>query len=662
MTNENVKDLELSMNDKTENQVPLKEKESGADNIVDTTSVDIKRSKKGKKENKKSGAGRAIKNLLKLAKPWWWMIAISVLLAVGAVALQLVAPSFVQRMVDYIIGTESTPGGIPFFLRVYCDCCDTLIVSEWIYNPNFYVDVLSMAIILAILYGTSFLVGYIQNLIMASVTARLQKRLRRRMSKKINKLPLSHLDSVPMGDTLSRITNDVDTVTQTINFSAISMISSATMIVGAMIFMFIENWAMALVAIVSTVIAFVIMGIIMKKSQKYFVRQQKELGDVNAHIEEYFTGHLVMKTNNARNSTGKKFDELNTKLFKNNWKSQFYGGMLIPLMLFLSNFSMLAVSVMGGILAFNGTITFGVIVSFLIYVNLFTQPLTELAQSASGMQGVVAATDRIFELLDAKEMCDESSLDNGTGREVKGAVEFNNVKFGYEKDKTIIHDFSADIKAGSKVAIVGPTGAGKTTLVNLLMKFYEIDGGEIKIDGRPISEIKRGRVANKFSMVLQDAWLFNGSVKQNLIYNLKLPKDKEQETIEKATKACGIDHFIKTLPNGYETILDDKTNISDGQKQLLTIARAMIKDAPLLILDEATSSVDTRTEIIVKNAMDSLMKGRTSFVIAHRLSTIKDADIILVLKDGDIIEKGTHDGLLKQKGFYSELYNSQFAA
>jgi len=597
---------------------------------------------------KKKGAGRAaIKKLLKFAKPWWPLLIVAVVFAVAAVALQLIAPTFVRRMTDYILT------GVPVYIGG---------VQVQPADPNFFSYVINVGIILVFLYGFSFVAGYIQQLVMASVTAKLQKKLRKKMSRKINKLPLSYLDSMPTGDTLSRITNDVDTIAQTINFSAIAIISSITMTAGAAVMMFITNWIMALTAIGSSVLAFALMGVIMAKSQKYFMRQQKEVGDVNAFVEEYFSGQQVMKTNNARGKANTKFNELNAKLYKSNWKSQFYGGMLIPLMMFLSNFSMLAVSVVGGVLAFNGTISFGVILSFMIYVNLFTQPITEIAQSAAGMQGVVAATDRIFELLDAKEMCGESHLEACNSTDVKGDIEFESVKFGYDKDKTIIHDFSAQIKAGSKVAIVGPTGAGKTTLVNLLMKFYEIGGGEIKIDGKPISQIKRGKVANLFSMVLQDAWLFNGTVKQNLLYNLKVSQDRQQELLETATKACGIDHFIKTLPNGFDTVLDDKTNISDGQKQLLTIARAMIKDAPLLILDEATSSVDTRTEIIVKEAMDNLMKGRTSFVIAHRLSTIKDADIILVLKDGDIIENGTHNNLLKQKGFYYELYNSQFAA
>jgi len=579
--------------------------------------------------------------LFHFCRPWYgWMIA-ALVFAVGAVALQLIGPRFVERMADYLLYTIS--GG--FFG-----------------NAGGHSALVNVGIILLAIYAGMFLISYIQQLIMAWVTAKVQKKLRRKMSEKINKLPLSYLDRIPTGDTLSRITNDVDTVTMTMNHTVTTFISAITMLVGATIFMFITNWIMALVAIGSALIAFFLMFTIMARSQKYFVRQQKELGEVNGHIEEYFSGHTAMKTNNARKKTTGKFDTLNKNLYTSGWKSEFFGGLMVPLMGFLGQFALVAVMITGGILAFNGTITFGVVVAFMIYVNLFTQPLSDLAQTGMDMQSTVAAADRVFELLHADELEDESELTDKCINQAKGAVKFQNVKFGYVEGKTVINDFTADINSGSKVAIVGPTGAGKTTLVNLLMKFYKINDGDIKIDGTSINEIRRGNVSSIFSMVLQDAWLFHGTIRQNLLYNIEVAKDKEQELLDQATAAVGIDHFIKTLPLGYDTILDEKANVSDGQKQLLTIARAMIKDAPLLILDEATSSVDTRTEAIVKDAMDKLAHGRTSFVIAHRLSTIKNADLILVMKDGDIIESGTHEGLLKDKGFYAELYNSQFAA
>ena len=596
-------------------------------------------------ENKVKQAANTAKStmgkLFDFCRPWYGWIIIASFFAVGMVALQLIGPRFVERMADYLLYTVS--GG-------------------WLGIAGGHSALTNMVVILISIYAAMFVLGYLQQLIMAWVTAKVQKKLRRKMSEKINKLPLSYLDRAPTGDILSRITNDVDTVTGTMNYTVTTFISAFTMLIGSTIFMFITNWIMALVAIVSGLIAFALMFAIMARSQKYFVRQQKELGEVNGHIEEYFSGHTAMKTNNARRKTTAKFDKFNKDLYTSAWKSEFFGGLMVPLMGFLGQFALVAVMITGGVLAFNGTITFGVVVAFMIYVNLFTQPLSDLAQTGMDMQSTVAAADRVFEILHADEMEDESNLGNECGTQAKGAVEFRNVKFGYVENKTIINDFTADIKSGSKVAIVGPTGAGKTTLVNLLMKFYKIDEGDIKIDGTSINDIRRGTVTSMFSVVLQDAWLFHGTIRQNLLYNIVVAKDKEQELLDQATAAVGIDHFIKTLPQGYDTILDEKANVSDGQKQLLTIARAMIKDAPLLILDEATSSVDTRTEAIVKDAMDKLAHGRTSFVIAHRLSTIKNADLILVMKDGDIIEKGTHEGLLEQNGFYADLYNSQFAA
>ncbi|MCL2607842.1 MAG: ABC transporter ATP-binding protein/permease [Methanomassiliicoccaceae archaeon] len=588
----------------------------------------------------KSTFRQTLGKLIQFCRPWYGWIIITFIFAVGAVILQLIGPRLVGDMVDHIIymisfGQMGNAGGYPAIVHI--------------------------GTILVIIYLAMFVLGYIQQLIMAWVTAKLQERLRREMSEKINKLPLSHLDRTPTGDTLSRITNDVDMVTMTLNYTAVTFISATTMLVGAAIFMFITNWIMALVAIGTSLFAFFLMAVIMKRSQIHFERQQKELGDVNAHIEEYFSGHTAVKTNNARQRTSARFDKFNNALFTSAWKSQFYGGLMVPLMSFLGQFALVAVMIAGGILAFNGTITFGVVVAFMIYVNLFTQPLSDLAQSAMDTQSTVAATDRIFELLQSEEMEEEDHLTEHLICPARGAVNFQNVRFGYFDDKTVINDFTADIKSGSRVAIVGPTGAGKTTLVNLLMKFYKLNDGDIKIDGVSINEMRRGNVTSLFSMVLQDAWLFRGTIRENLLYNMKVEKGKEQELLDQAARAAGIDHFIKALPEGYDTVLDEKANVSDGQKQLLTIARAMIKDAPLLILDEATSSVDTRTEAIVKDAMEKLTHGRTSFVIAHRLSTIKNADLIIVMDKGDIVESGTHTSLLKKNGFYAELYNSQFA-
>ena len=592
------------------------------------------------KTERKPGAFRqTLGKLIQFCRPWYGWIVITFIFAVGAVILQLIGPRLVGDMVDHIIYMIS--------------------FGQW-GNAGGYPAIVNIGTILVIIYSVMFVLSYIQQLIMAWVTAKLQERLRRKMSEKINRLPLSRLDRTPTGDTLSRITNDVDMVTMTLNYTAVTFISATTMLIGAAIFMFITNWIMALVAITTSLFAFFLMAVIMKRSQIHFQRQQKELGDVNSHIEEYFSGHTAVRTNNARQKTSLRFDRFNDALFTSAWKSQFYGGLMVPLMSFLGQFALVAVMIAGGILAFNGTITFGVVVAFMIYVNLFTQPLSDLAQSAMDTQSTVAATDRIFELLNADEMEEENHLTDAIGP-AKGNVNFQNVRFGYFEGKPVINDFTADIKSGSKVAIAGPTGAGKTTIVNLLMKFYKLDSGDIKIDGISINEMRRGNVTSLFSMVLQDAWLFRGTIRENLLYNMKVAKDKEQELLDQATRAAGMDHFIKALPNGYDTILDEKANVSDGQKQLLTIARAMIKDAPLLILDEATSSVDTRTEALVKDAMEKLTHGRTSFVIAHRLSTIKNADLILVMDKGDIVESGTHSELLNKNGFYAELYNSQFA-
>jgi len=494
---------------------------------------------------------------------------------------------------------------------------------------------------------------------MAKVTHMIAKKLRARLSQKINKLPFGYYDKTPVGDVLSRITNDVDVVSQTMGQSIVTALFSVVLIVGSAIWMFTISWILALVAIGVSLIGFVIMGLVMSKSMPYYNSVRTDLGDLNAHVEEYYGGHTVVKASNANDNVEDEFEKLNNNLYKSNWKSNFFGSMIWPLMDFVSQFAFIAVCIVGGVLAFNGSISFPAIALFLIYVRLFTYPIMEVASSATQIQATAAASHRVFEFLEEDEMEDESALTKNLDT-VKGDIRFENVKFGYSDDKLVIKDFSADIKAGSKVAIVGPTGAGKTTLVNLLMKFYKIKDGDIKIDGVSIHELKRGNVARLFGMVLQDTWLFEGTIRNNLLYNVEVPKEREQELLDNAARATGIDHFIGTLPLGYETVLDERAKISDGQRQLFTIARAMIKDAPLLILDEATSSVDTRTEVLIQDAMDKLTQGRTSFVIAHRLSTIKNADVILVMNHGDIVENGTHDELLKKDGFYAELYNSQF--
>ena len=516
--------------------------------------------------------------------------------------------------------------------------------------------VVKIAIVLIFFYVGSFLLSFIQSFVMASVTQRISKNLRTGISQKVNKLPLKYFDKVSYGDVLSRVTNDVDTIGQTLNQSIGTLVTAVTMFVGAIIMMFYTNWILALTAVGSTIIGFVLMILITKNSQKYFTAQQKQLGDINGHIEEVYSGHNVVKVYNGGKEAKQTFEVINDKLYSSGWKSQFMSGLMMPIMAFIGNFGYVCVCVIGAVLAVNGTISFGVIVAFMLYIRLFTQPLSQLAQAVQNLQRTAAASERVFELFDEEEIGNEEHKTKTLPR-IQGNVDFDHVKFGYDKDKTIIHDFSAHIKAGQKVAIVGPTGAGKTTIVNLLMRFYEIDGGQIRLDGTPISEVTREDVHSQFCMVLQDSWLFEGTIRENIIYS---KQGITNEQVIAACKAVGLHHFIKTLPNGYDTLLNDKANLSVGQKQLVTIARAMIQNAPLLILDEATSSVDTRTEVIIQQAMDRLMEGRTSFVIAHRLSTIRNADMILVMKDGDIIESGDHDELLKEGKFYAGLYNSQF--
>ncbi len=518
--------------------------------------------------------------------------------------------------------------------------------------------VLKIAIILVFLYGLSGVLQIVQSYIMATVTAKVSQKMRGDISTKINKLPMWYYNRTSTGDILSRVTNDIDTISQSLNMSVGSLVSAVTLLVGSIIMMFVTNWIMALTAIGASVLGFVFMFLVMAKSQKYFDRQQKHLGEINGHIEEVYTGHTVVKAYNGEKAEKAKFTKMNNKLRASGFKAQCLSGLMMPFMTFIGNFGYVAVCIVGAILAKNGIIGFGVIVAFMIYVRLFTQPLSQIAQGMQSLQSAAAAGERVFEFLEAEEMSDETQKSKLLANEIKGNVDFEHVKFGYEDTGiTVIKDFTATAKAGQKVAIVGPTGAGKTTIVNLLMRFNEIQGGKIYIDGVCTSDMTREEVRSQFCMVLQDTWLFEGTIRENLVYNMQ---NVPQEKIEAACKAVGLDHFIRTLPQGYDTVLSDTVNLSAGQKQQLTIARAMIADKPILILDEATSSIDTRTELKIQNAMDELMKNRTSFVIAHRLSTIKNADTILVLKDGDIIEQGNHETLLANGGFYATLYNSQF--
>lgn len=525
-------------------------------------------------------------------------------------------------------------------------------------EPSINMDnVISIAAVLITMYAFGWLFQTIQGLTMASVTQHVSKRMRSDISKKINRLPMWFYNKTSTGDVLSRVTNDVDMIGQSLNQSLGNLIHSIILFAGSFIMMIITNGWMTLAAVAASLIGFILMFAIMGRSQKYFARQQACLGNLNGHIEEIYTGHTVVKAYNGEENSGKQFDAMNMKLRESGFKAMCLSGFMQPIMGFIGNLGYVAVCVVGGALAMNGKIGFGVIVAFMMYVRYFTQPLSQIAQAMQSLQSAAAAGERVFEFLEAEEMEDES---NKTAKltQVKGTVEFDHVKFGYEdSDEIIIHDFSAVAKPGQKIAIVGPTGAGKTTMVNLLMRFHEIQGGTIRIDGVSTKDMTREDVHNQFCMVLQDTWLFEGTVRENLVYCAENISD---EKIIKACKAVGLDHFIRTLPNGYDTVLNDQTNLSQGQKQQLTIARAMIADKPMLILDEATSSVDTRTEQQIQSAMDKLMENRTSFVIAHRLSTIKNSDLILVMKNGDIIESGTHDELLAKKGFYADLYNSQF--
>ena len=586
---------------------------------------------------------KAMGKLILFIRPFLIPVIVALVFAVAGTVLNLIGPNVLSDLTD-------------------------AIQAAFLYLPDYGIDqvfgmdmqeVFRLCMILVVIYGLGLVCSYVQGLIMATVTQKNSRALRTEISKKINLLPLKYFDSHSIGDVLSRVTNDVDMIGQTLNQSVTTFVTAVVMLVGSVVMMFVTNWIMAFTAIAASLIGFVFMFLIMGKSQKYFARQQQYLGEINGHIEESYAGHNVVKAYNAEGNVKQTFNDINYKLYTSAWKSQFFSSLMQPLMAFIGNFGYVAVCVVGAVLLVNGAVAgYGTIVAFTLYVRLFTSPLSQLAQAFTSMQTAAAASERVFEFLEEPQLADESGKTAYLAPEkVRGDVTFEHVRFGYDEDRVIIHDFSAEAKAGQKIAIVGPTGAGKTTMVNLLMRFYEVNGGSIRIDGIPTSELTRENVHDLFCMVLQDTWLFDGTIRENVVYSKENVSDEE---VVRACKAVGLDHFVRTLPHGYDTVLDDKANLSAGQKQLVTIARAMIENAPMLILDEATSSVDTRTEELIQKAMDQLTVGRTSFIIAHRLSTIRNADLILVMKDGDIIEKGSHEQLLSQNGFYAELYNSQF--
>ena len=588
--------------------------------------------------------GGVMKKLVHFCRHYIPAIIVALVLGAIGTVCQIVGPDKLKDMTNEIAkGLPALVNGKPVLGAIDMDA------------------VTHIAWLLVALYVGYAVLCYVQSWMMANVTQRTAQELREAISVKINKLPLRYFDKVSYGDVLSRITNDVDAIGQTLGQSVGSLITSVTLFVGALIMMFYNNVIMTVCAIASSLVGLLIMGAIMKVSQKYFSRQQIALGDVNGHVEEMYAGHTVVKAYCGEADSIRAFEKYNGDLYDSGWKSQFLSGLMMPLMNFVGNFGYVVVCVVGAVLAMDGKIEFGVIVAFMMYIRLFTQPLSQFAQAFQNLQRCAAASDRVFSFLEEPEMADESdkqALLGVNGKPVRGDVEFSHVKFGYDPSKTIINDFSASVKSGQKVAIVGPTGAGKTTMVNLLMRFYEISGGSIAIDGVDTKSVPRWNVHDQFSMVLQDTWVFRGTVRENIAYSKPDVTDKQ---IEDACKAVGLHHYIMSLPNGYDTVLDDKATLSQGQKQLLTIARAMVEDAPILILDEATSSVDTRTEELIQKAMDALTVDRTSFVIAHRLSTIRDADMILVMNHGDIVESGTHEELLAKGGFYADIYNSQFA-
>lgn len=639
----------------------------------------------GRTVEKPANFGNVMGKLVRYCRNYLPVIIIALVLGAVGTICQIIGPDKLKDMTNEIVK------GLP-----------AIVNGKPVMNSVDFNAVGRIAWLLVALYVGYAVLSYVQSWMMANVTQRTAQRLRESISVKINKLPLKYFDKVSYGDVLSRITNDVDAIGQTLGQSLGSLITSATLFVGALVMMFYNNVIMTLCAIGASILGLIIMMVIMKSSQKYFARQQMALGDVNGHIEEMYAGHLIVKAYNGEADSIRRFEKYNADLYESGWKSQFLSGLMMPLMNFVGNFGYVIVCVVGAALAMDGKIEFGVIVAFMMYIRLFTQPLSQFAQAFQNLQRCAAAAERVFGFLEEPEMdaeptkaelgvadaaastarTDSGKLVHrgtranatagmtasqrsqllgydaaGNPRTVRGDVEFSHVQFGYEPDKPIIHDFSASVSAGQKVAIVGPTGAGKTTMVNLLMRFYEISGGSISIDGIDTTSVPRWNVHDQFSMVLQDTWVFRGTVRENIAYSKPGVTD---EQIVSACKAVGLDHFVRSLPRGYDTVLDDNTSLSQGQRQLLTIARAMVQDAPILILDEATSSVDTRTEELIQKAMDALTVGRTSFVIAHRLSTIRDADMILVMNHGDVIERGTHEELLAAGGFYADLYNSQF--
>lgn len=590
--------------------------------------INMRSSEKIEKGTFKKSTGK----LLRYCKKYWGWMVVALVLGAVSVVFQIIGPNKISEIANLITTSVAT-------------------------GEDVMAQVTKIAIFLVCIYVASALLEYVQQYITTVVTQKTVKKFRSDISHKINNLPLNYFDTHLHGDILSRVTNDVDTIGQSLNESVGSLVTSVIMLIGVLIMMFVTDWVLAFTVIGATLFGFVLAIIFMASSQKYFNKNQKDLGEMNAHIEETYSGHNVVQLFNAKKQTAEEFNKINKSLLSSGLKSQFISGAMMPMMGFIGNFGYAAVCIVGALLAGSrGMGYFGTIIAFMIYVRLFSNPLSQIAQAITLLQSAAAASGRVFEFLEEKELEDESTktlvLDN-----VAGNVEFDHVSFGYSKDKKIIKDFSAKINAGEKVAIVGPTGAGKTTLVNLLMRFYEVDSGDIKIEGVSIKDITRENVHKLFGMVLQDTWLFQGTIKENLRYNNENVTD---EQIVEVCKQVGVDHFIQTLSNGYDTVIDDAVNLSAGQKQLLTIARTMIENRPMMILDEATSSVDTRTEVLLQQAMDKVMEGRTSFIIAHRLSTIKNADMILVLKDGDIIESGKHEELLEKGGFYADLYNSQF--
>ena len=585
-----------------------------------------------KRNDKKSNRGSAIPNVTEDMRQSMGIIITALILAALSAVMTIIGPDKIGRIATLM--SDGLAGSI-----------DLAAIAK-------------IGIFLAVIYILSAVFSFIQHYTMSVVTLKMSYRMRGELSEKINKVPQKYFNTTSQGDILSRITNDVSTLQQGLTNSLPTIISAATQFVGCLIMMFVTQWRLALAALGVTLVGLVLIVLIMAKSQRHFTARQESLGKLNGYVEEMYSGHEVVRISRAVEDVNAKFDQLNRRVYDANWRSQFLSGIMQPLMNIIGNISYVVVCVLGSILAINGTIEFGVIVSFILYVRLFTSPLTQIAQGMTNMQTASASAHRIFDFLGSEELPDEHGKTQEL-TQVKGAVRFDHVRFSYpdSPDKIIIKDFSAEVKPGQKVAIVGPTGAGKTTMVNLLMRFFELNSGSIRIDGIPTGELTRENVHSLFSMVLQDTWLFEGTVRGNLVYNMQGITD---EQLERVCKACGLDKFVHALPQGFDTVLSESSSISAGQKQLLTIARAMLQNAPMLILDEATSSVDTRTELLIQRAMDQLTAGRTSFVIAHRLSTIKNADLILVMKDGDVIESGTHETLMQQGGFYADLYNSQF--